>query len=459
MKLSKYNVFVPNYPTADEHLVFNTRSQALVKIDQELKSLLDNLSTVTKEKAGRYDKDFHSLYQMGIIVKDEADDEERFLRFIDQRKYGIDHSLFLASILTTYNCNFACTYCFEESTRTSSQKLDKPTADLIMEWLKKKVKRLQIQNLIINYYGGEPLLNEPIMEYISTCMQSWCREMGVGFKVYIQTNGFLLTPEFIEKHKKLGLTNARISVDGTKELHDRQRITRGSGAGTFDVVMQNLTYAVDHIKIGIAAGYDEGNPECVLNLLDYLEEVDVLRKLDSFIHTPVHPTLGPKGHAENIVGSECLNNYKTETLLNAGKILKEAMQKKGFPVKSGLSTSMCPVTRENGGVTIDTNGLIFKCNSMLGHPELAVGNVRHDEYNQKQREFMTSEAWKECGSDCAYAPLCNTGCRLFGFFKTKSFMAKSCEREYMDQFVPNAIKKEYEMRKATQQNTAKEALV
>lgn len=451
MKISKFSIFVDGYPSVYESLAFNTRTHALVKISSDFKALLERLEESDYADLLPYEDKLLHLYKIGIVVRDEADDIDRFERFIDRRKYGVDTRDFVVTLLTTYSCNFACTYCFEETTRGSGQKMSKETADAVMVWTKKRVKRYQVKQCTINYYGGEPLLNQPIMEYVSSHMQEWCRSQGVRFKVNIQTNGALFTPEFIDKHKKWGLETARISLDGTKEVHDRQRPMRGSGGGTFDIIMKNLVPAVDKIQMSIAAGYDGSEPQGILDLLDYLDGIGVLKKLDKFLYSPVHPTLGPKDHPEKLEGMGCMSNYEPDNLLKASAIIKEAMEKKGLVTKSGLSTSMCPLTRESGSPTVDTNGLIFKCNSMLGHPDLAVGNVMEDEYNAKQQEFMSMEAFRQCDDSCPYKPLCNTGCRLFGFFKHGDFAAKSCSREYMDKFVPNAIKKEYELRMAAKQ--------
>lgn len=447
MQISKFTIIVDDYPEAGKHLVFNTRTQALVKLDQGLRGILDNVHRLGWEDANGHKEDLETLYRMGIIVKDDVDDEERFRRFIEQRKYGIKRENLTVSILTTYSCNFACVYCFEESTRTSAQKLDKPTADLILAWVKKKMERNGVEQLTVNYYGGEPLLNQSIMEYISGRMKPWCEERGVRFKVYLQTNGVLLTPEVLDKHIPLGLGGARISMDGTREVHDRQRPMRRTGEGTFDRVIQNIVHAVDRIKISIASGYDGGNPEGVLELVDYLDEIGILRKLENLIYSPIHPALGPKENAGAIVSPQCMSNYETETLIRSTSVIEEALRKKGVGfLKSGLSVSLCPVTKD-GGVTIDGNGLIFKCNSMLGHPEFAVGDVRQEEYNDLQKKFLANEPWKQCEPNCPYAPICNTGCRLFAFFKTGDLMARSCEKSYMDKFIPMAVKKEYELRR------------
>ena len=444
MKLSKYALFVDDYPNPGEHLVYHTRTQALLKITRSLYDVLDSIRRTGVTTETQYEENLKELYRMGILVRDEADDLERLERFMEQKKWGINQSAFHATVLTTYNCNFACTYCFEESTRTSSQKLDHATSVQVVDWLQRKIKKLGIRLVELNYYGGEPLLNQPVMEYISSRMKDWCDSRQVRFKMSVQTNGALLTPEFVDKYLPLGLVGAQVTVDGTKEVHDRQRPMRGSGNGTFDVVIQNLLDVADKIKITIAAGYDKGDPTVILDLMDYLDSIGLLKKIKKLTYSPIHPTLGPKDHPEHVVSSGCLSNYETDTLLNADRVIKEAMEKKGILTGSGLSASMCPVTTGDSAVTIDTQGLIFKCNAMLGHPELAVGSIHEDEYNERHRSFMAMDAWKKCDADCPYVPLCNTGCRLFSMFKAGDFAAKSCERSYMDKFVPDAIKKEYD---------------
>jgi len=444
MRLSKYALFVDNYPDPGEHLVYHTRTQALVKINRDLRDLLNQLDAPRLAQDVSQEENLNALHRMGIIVRDDAEDRQKLECFMEQKKYGINQNYFHATILTTYNCNFACVYCFEESTRTSSQKLDQPTSEMIVSWLKRKVEKLGVRKVELNYYGGEPLLNQAPIEYIGSEMKQWCEARGIVFQIALQTNGALLTPEFVDKFIPLGLIGAQVSLDGRREVHDANRPMRGTGKGTFDAIIKNLLVVADKIRITVAAGYDKGDPTPLLELLDYLDEIGLLKKLKNFTYSAIHPTLGPKGHAEQLVSSGCLSNYETDTLIRANEKIKAAMEAKGMPMKSGLSASMCPVTSGDSAITIDTQGLIFKCNAMLGHPELAVGDIRHEEYNAQQKAFMAADAWKKCDADCPYVPLCNTGCRLFSFFKSGDFMAKSCERSYMDKFVPLAIKKEYQ---------------
>jgi uncharacterized protein len=99
---------------------------------------------------------------------------------------------------------------------------------------------------------------------------------------------------------------------------------------------------------------------------------------------------------------------------------------------------------QDGGVTIDPKGLIYKCNSLLGYPEFSVGDVRNEDFNEKQQDFLNIDAWDKCPPDCPYVPMCQGGCRLFSYLEHSNFSSLSCKREYFDRISPELIKLEYE---------------
>jgi uncharacterized protein len=111
-----------------------------------------------------------------------------------------------------------------------------------------------------------------------------------------------------------------------------------------------------------------------------------------------------------------------------------------------MSTSVCPVTRDEAAVTIDQQGRIFKCNSMLGHPELATGHVKDNEYNQQHQTFIHLDVYNQCPQDCTYMPMCSGGCRLSSFLNNQNFRTPSCHKPYLNKMAPEIIKQEYQAR-------------
>jgi len=416
MKFSNNTIVIDNYPSKDEHLLFNTRTQAMVKIHRELKDVIDHPDTPSYfPQRVQYADNLIQLHKMGIIVENEAEDQRKLRFFLDQLKFGVNTSSFPVTILTTYACNLKCTYCFQESSRAHI-KMDNQTSEHTIVWIKEKLLQFGYKQLYIIFYGGEPLVNKPALENIAAHLKAWCEDQGIRFKFMLQTNGYLMTPECIDQYLELGLDQVRISVDGVGEKHDRTRPLRGGG-GSFDRIIKNIVACVDKVKIGISTSYEKDDTDKIEELLDYFDNLGILHKLGRFIFSPIHATLGPAGQPEQIRNSECMCNYEDKQLIQANKKIHRLMEERGLPVKDGLSIAACPLTRENGGVTIDQEGQIYKCNSMLGHPEFAVGNVRERDYNKTHDEFIHLDVWRKCPADCTYLPMCSGGCRLSSFLK------------------------------------------
>ena len=444
MQFSFYTITIPDYPNPGEYLLYNTRTHAMIKINHELKDLIDHFSQPDYfHLRFQYAEEIVQLHKSGILCASKEEDLTRLKAHMEQIKYSVDTKSLFVTILTTYACNFKCVYCFEEISRVN-EKMTMETAGETMDWIKSRVLKLGIRSLHLNFYGGEPLLNLPILEYIASSMKVWCESRGLGFKFMIQTNGYLLTPALVERFLTFGLRQVRISVDGVGAEHDKYRPLR-NGGGTFDVIMNNIIASCDKLPIGLSVSFDRGVAH-IERLLVFCKDKGIIHKLGRFIFSPIHPTLGRRGEKEKIQNAHCACNYEDGSLIQANRKIRELMITYGLEMKSGMSTSVCPLTREHSGVTIDQQGLIYKCNSMLGYPELSCGHVKDEEYNQQHQTFMQLDVYKQCPQDCTYMPMCSGGCRLSSFLKNQNFTTPSCHKPYLDKMAHEIIKQEYQAR-------------
>ena len=443
MQFSFHTIIIPDYPNPGEYLLYNTRSQAMIKINHELKCLIDHFSQPDYfHLRFQYADEILQLHRSGILTVNDQEDLNRLKDHMQQIKYSLDTKLLFVTILTTYMCNFKCVYCFEESSR-ANEKMTMETAEQTMDWIKARVLKLGYKSLYLNFYGGEPLLNKPVLDHIATSLGAWCESLGLKFKFMIQTNGYLLTPGLVNHLLTLGLVQVRVSVDGVGQDHDRNRPLRGGGK-TFDMIMNNIMASYEKLPIGLSVSFDKGEVGHIERLFSYFQEKGILHKLGNFIFAPIQAALGPKGEKERIQNTHCECNFEDETLIQANRKIRELMIRYGLEMKSGMATSICPVTRENSGMTIDPLGRIFKCNSMLGHPELSVGHVRDNEYNKQHQTFMHLDVYNQCPQDCPYMPMCSGGCRLSAFLKSKNFTAPICHKLYLDKMAPEIIKQDYQ---------------
>ncbi|MFH0754791.1 MAG: radical SAM protein [Candidatus Omnitrophota bacterium] len=443
MQLSAQNIIVNDHPGAGEHLVYNTRTQALVKVESRLMDLLHHLGHPESFSLRmEYACELEQLYAMGFVVENGSKDEKELLRFLEDLKRQKIGDTFAVTILTTMACNFRCAYCFEEGVRQPAA-MSAAICRASLDWIKARVLSMKYEKIFVTFYGGEPLLNEDALEYVATDLRDWCAVNGIGFKFMIQTNGYLITAACVQKYLPLGLSNVRISLDGVGDEHDRLRPLR-TGGGTFDRIMGNIMDIVDLVQVGISVSYDKNRVAHIAHLLDYLESRGILGRLGRFIFSPIHASLGSLAYPGQIHGVQCQMNYSDQELLKAGFEINRLMAAKGLAVPRGLAVSACSLGREYGGFAIDPQGYLYACNSMLGYPQFAVGSVFLKEFNGNRQEFLNMDVGLKCPVDCRYLPVCNGGCRLMSFMEHGRFDRPYCKAGYLDQMAPELVKSEYD---------------
>ena len=140
-------------------------------------------------------------------------------------------------------CNLSCTYCYKED-------LDKPSAGKKME-VETAIASVEMllrespdeERFTVVFFGGEPLSNRKLIEYMVDYCEKRFREAGKFVEFVMTTNATLLTEDTVDylNAHRFGLS---VSIDGPKTVHDRNRITVG-GQGTYDVVRRCLLYTSD----------------------------------------------------------------------------------------------------------------------------------------------------------------------------------------------------------------------
>jgi len=443
MKPSRFNIWLKDYPGKDDYVVFNSRTQALVKINPGLKDTLDKLEGLNPEELSLFSQGcISALKQNGIVVEDDREEEARLQDFFRQLKYDSSGLPFEATILTTYSCNFRCVYCFEESVKDDVF-LSKDTGDLIVKWLIRRAEERGFKRVYLVYYGGEPLLNVRPVYDISWQIKQWAAGKGISFGFGIITNGSLLNPDLVDKLLSVGLEEVRVTIDGRREDHDRKR-PFVDGRPSFDLLIENIRKIIDKVPVAVSGNFDQDNFAGIPEFLDYLEELGLLAKLSRVDFAPLTPRLGPKANPGAIELGSCLSFVGKDGLFKEVLELKKELLRRGLKTRTGLAVNACALLMREAAVTIDPRGAIYKCNALVGYPEFSVGNVAQDDFNLKFQEFMDIEAWKSCPRDCAYLPMCQGGCRFFSYLENNNFTEVSCKKEYFDRITPQLIKLEYQ---------------
>lgn len=160
------------------------------------------------------------------------------------------------SFLVTENCNLRCTYCYEHGknkTRVMTKDVAKKAIDLILDDTRMNgyINSKDTPCIIIEFMGGEPLLEIELMDYIADYFRYRAFELNHPWAVHhmfnFSSNGVLFETDAIQKflNKNKGRLAFGITIDGDRELHDACRIFP-NGAGSYDIVQSSIKNAVKY---------------------------------------------------------------------------------------------------------------------------------------------------------------------------------------------------------------------
>lgn len=397
MKKSKYNIEVND----NGLLIFNTLSKELICLNSEAEKMYAQGIFVNSEFTEK-------LLKKNIIVDDDFD-EFRYARFNHYKKIFSDDLLEI-TIIPTQNCNFRCQYCFEPE-EYSVMSYD--IAERILKYLKKNLMRYK--ELVIDWFGGEPLLGRDIVLYIMNEIKQLCREYGVVLYSTMFTNGYELKRNLFEKLVDSGVRYFTICIDGNRETHNIQRPHKTDKDSYTRIVnnlldiSQNIKSNSDKFKILIRMNVSEQNVHTAKEFVKFYQENFGEDHRFNIVWQWVHNWGGERinetGLNEKLLGEDkCAELY--EYSLSLGLISDEELS-------ANSGREFCGAGKKNGFL-IDCDGKLYKCymaktnpktqdNAVLGFINSSGKLVIDDKINSQW--VMPVEPGDKC-RDCVYFPLC-----------------------------------------------------
>ena len=194
------------------------------------------------------------------------------------------------TIQVTEDCNLKCTYCYQHNKTPNKLKIEdgKKFIDIILasdERSKKYIQSKKCQGCVLNFIGGEPLLEidtiDVLTDYFINKMIELNHPWLFRYKINIGSNGLLYFDEKVQNYikKNQGHLSIGITIDGNKELHDKCRLDH-NGKGSYDRAIAALkhyqnTYNVYGLsKITLAPE----NINCFKqSLIDFIEKERIKR--------------------------------------------------------------------------------------------------------------------------------------------------------------------------------------
>ncbi len=142
-------------------------------------------------------------------------------------------------------CNIDCKYCFFLSKEALYPNEKHRMSDATMDaYIRQLLESHRTPEVTVAWQGGEPTLMGVDFFRRAIALVEKHRRQGQQVQHTLQTNGIALDDEWCAFLKANNFL-VGLSVDGPRDIHDANRITRG-GEGTFDLVMKGWRYLQAH---------------------------------------------------------------------------------------------------------------------------------------------------------------------------------------------------------------------
>jgi len=447
MQPSMFNVRVPLDDRNDVFLM-NTFTDAQLIVSRDVVDLLDRVEGFEPATDGERET-LEQLVENGFVVPDRATEREELKNFFREVREGTD--TLKVTILTTLQCNFACDYCIQGDHgdyNKSAAKMSMAMAERLGTWMESRLDEVTPGRLILTFFGGEPLLNMPVLYYLSERMHASCKARGVQMLINIITNGLLMTREMVERLNPLGLNGIKITLDGDRDAHNKSRPLRG-GQGTFDKIIANTRAVADLTQIAVGGNFEMDTADSYPALLDFLAAQDFAPRLTKVNFKPVireKTAAIAKGMIPlTVVGAEgkplngaCMTSAGTGVsrvcdscnfVDDKMSYLREETKKRGFKTSDGVHNGPCEIHKGHAH-TIGPDGSLFACPGFAGEALQSTGHIdgRQEEYRtQAMRNFEKLAAWEMC-NDCAFIPVCAGGCTVASHNELGDLHAPNCHK-------------------------------
>lgn len=289
------------------------------------------------------------------------------------------------------------------------------------------------------WHGGEPLVwgyenFKSVFEFIENEFR------GCNYRHSIQTNLSLIDERYIELFKQYRVS-VSFSLDGTKDIHDSQRVDK-AGQPTFDRILSQYSLCKEH---GI-------NPSCIV--VATKKHIGRIAELYEFMaNKGINFKLNPifcAGEAENVddeYGLTALEYAKMSIELfdlwyndKSRRIDNQKFVDIASAIITG-QTSLCVFSPncQNDVFALSPYGEVFPCGRFcdISLKDYSYGNIKDSTLKEILAKRSSTEIYKreqyiknsECAL-CRYYSICHGGCLHDGFlvnrdFRTKSFLCEA----------------------------------
>ena len=328
-------------------------------------------------------KEVAELARWKILTQSE-DEDDKVLRFVKSRmpKPAISICYFILS----EQCNLACKYCFlgnndrNKRHNFSSENMTTETADKAIEYFIRQMKASGLDTednqAAIIFYGGEPMVNYPVLKYVANKINSLrsTEKCLKNAELSMVTNGLLLTEERIIELRDLGVSIA-ISIDGVTEEANAMRVDV-AGNPVFSRILETLDKCKAlGINVSLSVTLSEETVKDTQNVLKLIDEYgikslgfNIMMSSDTFVLPQSYNELAAQFIIDEFV-----------ELRKRGIYEDRMMRKLKAFTKASVYFSDCGATG-GGQIVVSPNGQVGICHGCLFDKKYFVSNISDDDF-------------------------------------------------------------------------------
>lgn len=420
MKPSVYN-FVWSTDDPEKVMIFNSLTTALAEVRKNRTNLL-NISQFDYALLTEKERQFVDELRKGGFVVDDTADELRMVKFnYNSDKY--DSPIARLVIAPTLACNFACSYCFEQSDKSQSENghqnafMPDDIKQDLLNYIEDIVRTGK--DIFVTWYGGEPLLAKEIVFDLSQKIIAITEEHKVGYSAGMVTNGYLLSkdPDTVQNLKINRIKYIHITLDGPREVHDNRRMLKGSNGPTFDRILQGIKLLKENdLETYVRVNIDRSNIDNIGRLLEVLKDNN-LSDIFIYLGHVIPYTAGCKSYESSCILTEEFSAINQEFYRNLNLMGFEAGRESFYP----RFARTCDANRTDAFV-LDPDGDMYKCWTEIGNKTASIGKIgdlarQNEEKGNREIQWLTWEPFEypDCVK-CKMLPICMGGCAYQAMF-------------------------------------------
>jgi len=406
----------------------------LKKLSDRFRLNLSNPGKAELKKVAIYLSTTRVLIKYRFVVT-EAFDE--YAQLQKMRRFLVEMPRFvsIAFIITSLDCNFRCPDCFIYRGNWKKKFITRMTPE-VFEYLHGFVMRMIPKGVKMrfpySFYGGEPLLNKPMVEYASSRIRELEKQEMYGKitpEMSIVTNGSLIDDDSIRIFKAYDI-HVAVSLDGVGSSHDANRIFPGRG-GTFKMVLAGIRRLEKAgVKYNISWTIGPRNIDAVAKDIRWVAKhlktksivFNIMRSLsgNTFRKEEEETFFKKMHHIYDVLRENGIKEGELQKYRFAGK-------KKWQMLPNPFSCPCCGggkiVMRPDGKIGICQSGLV-QDEVQWQTPEEIIDFLQDPIY--LPRLARTPVFIKRCYQGCAYFGFCGGGC-AYRVEKAKGTMYDACE--------------------------------